>query len=84
MKKKAIALLTVIFAFLFLLSCQSQENERVINAQIVSDKIFLLSNKHNLYTCSIKNDDPMMDSIALKHEEIADFKTCVLGAEETI
>ena len=46
MKKKAIALLTVIFAFLFLLSCQSQENERVIKAQIVSDKIFLLSNKH--------------------------------------
>lgn len=84
MKKRVIALLTAIFAILCLLSCRSQENERVIKAQIVSDKIFLLSNKHNLYTCSIKNDDPMMDSIALKHEEIADFKTCVLGAEETI
>lgn len=84
MKKKAIALLTVIFAFLCLLSCQSQKNERVIKAQIVSDKIFLLSNKHNLYTCSIKNDDPATDSIVLIHEEIVEFKICILGAEETI
>ena len=84
MKKKAITLLTIIFSFLCLLSCQSQKNEKVIKAQIVSDKIFLLSNKHNLYTCSTKNDYPIMDSIVLIHEEIVDFKTCVLGAEETI
>lgn len=84
MKKKGILLIAIIFPILCLFSCQSQENERAIKVQIVSDKIFLLSNKHNLYTCSIKNNYPATDSIVLIHEEIVEFKICILGAEETI
>ena len=83
MKKKGILLIAIIFPILCLFSCQSQENERAIKVQIVSDKIFLLSNKHNLYTCSIKNNYPATDSTVLLHEEIVQFQICILGPEET-